>query len=212
MKEKALSQILAIAGNISVGKSTLAEILATRWGWTLFREPEVSNPYLADFYLSPEHWGIHSQIFFLLERYKGHLQLQEANKPAIMDRTIYEDGEIFAYLLLNSRDWQTYRRFYNLALNKLTPPRLVAYLHASPETLLNRLRLRGHLYEKTASLDYLRRLNDRYEEWASSFRRAPLIRVETDQLDFVKSFRDLESIIGQIESILSAQETYPLFT
>jgi deoxyadenosine/deoxycytidine kinase len=203
--------LVALAGNISVGKSTLAEILATRWNWLLFKEPEVSNPYLPDFYKEPQRWSIHSQMFFLLERYKGHLSLQEKNAPAVMDRTIYEDAEVFAYLLLDSRDWKTYRHFYNLALRRLQPPRLVVYLRASPETLMRRLQIRGRSYEKSVSLDYLSMLNRRYDEWASSFRRAPLLKVDTDGLDFVRSFNDLEKIVSLIEEAFYAQESAVLF-
>jgi len=203
--------LVAVAGNISVGKSTLAEILASRWNWLLFKEPEVSNPYLPDFYREPQRWAIHSQMFFLLERYKGHLGLQEKNVPAVMDRTIYEDAEVFAYLLLDSRDWKTYRNFYNLALRRLKPPRLVVYLRASPETLIHRLKLRGRSYERGVSIDYLTKLNKRYDEWANSFRRAPLLKVDTDGCDFVRSLKDLESIVNMIEEALYSQESATLF-
>lgn len=203
--------LVALAGNISVGKSTLAEILATRWNWMLFKEPEVLNPYLADFYREPHRWSVHSQMFFLLERYKGHLTLQEKGIPAVMDRTIYEDAEVFAYLLLDQRDWKTYRNFYNLALRRLQPPRLVVYLRASPQTLMHRLKIRGRSYEKNVSLDYLARLNRRYDQWADSFRRAPLLKVDTDGMDFVRSSSDLEKIIGLIEETLYAQESAALF-
>ncbi|MCR4428537.1 MAG: deoxynucleoside kinase [Caldiserica bacterium] len=203
--------LVGLAGNISVGKSTLAEILATRWNWMLFKEPEVLNPYLADFYREPHRWSVHSQMFFLLERYKGHLTLQEKGIPAVMDRTIYEDAEVFAYLLLDQRDWKTYRNFYNLALRRLQPPRLVVYLRASPQTLMHRLKIRGRSYEKNVSLDYLARLNRRYDQWADSFRRAPLLKVDTDGMDFVRSSSDLEKIIGLIEETLYAQESAALF-
>lgn len=203
--------LVGLAGNISVGKSTLAEILATRWNWLLFKEPEVSNPYLADFYREPHRWSVHSQMFFLLERYKGHLSLQEKVVPAVMDRTIYEDAEVFAYLLLDQRDWKTYRNFYNLALRRLQPPKLVVYLRASPETLMQRLKIRGRSYEKNVSLDYLSRLNRRYDQWADSFRRAPILKVDTDGMDFVRSSSDLEKIIGLIEETLYAQESAALF-
>lgn len=203
--------LVAISGNISVGKSTLAEILAARWGWELFKEPEVSNPYLADFYKEQDRWALHSQIFFLLERYRGHLSLQQQEISAILDRTIYEDAEVFAYLLLDSRDWKTYRHYYHFSLRRLRPPRLVVYLRASAETLLERLRLRGRSYEKNVSLDYLKRLNERYDQWALRFRRAPLLKVETDHLDFVHSLDDLGVIIHQIEYALNQQETQSLF-
>jgi len=205
------SPLVALAGNISVGKSTLAEILASRWNWLLFKEPEVSNPYLQDFYKDPQRWAIHSQMYFLLERFRGHLNLQEKNVPAVMDRTIYEDAEVFAYLLLDSRDWKTYRHFYHLALRRLKPPKLVVYLRASPETLMHRLQIRGRSYEKEVTLDYLSRLNKRYDEWAHSFRRAPLLKLDTDDLDFVRYLSDLERIVNLIEEALFAQESAALF-
>jgi deoxyadenosine/deoxycytidine kinase len=202
---------VAIAGNISVGKSTLSEILAARWNWSLFKEPEMTNPYLADYYQETTRWGIHSQMHFLLERYQGHLRLQQSLHPALLDRTIYEDAEVFAYSILDQRDWNTYRHFYHLALRRLQPPRLVIYLRASPETLLARMHLRGRHYEQGVSLDYLAQLNRRYEEWASRFRRAPILTLETDGLDFVRSSVDLERIVTQVEDALHRQESLPLF-
>ncbi|MCX5975951.1 MAG: deoxynucleoside kinase [Coprothermobacterota bacterium] len=202
---------VAIAGNISVGKSTLCEILAARWGWVLFKEPEMTNPYLADYYLEPSRWGIHSQMHFLLERYQGHLRLQQRETPALLDRTIYEDAEVFAYSILDARDWNTYRRFYHLALRLLSQPRLVVYLRAKPETLLGRMRLRGRRYEQSVSLSYLSGLNRRYEEWAGRFRRAPLLTIETEDLDFVRSSADLERVVEQVEDALHRQESFSLF-
>ncbi len=207
-----LAPLIAVSGNISAGKSTLAEILAVRWKWELFKEPEISNPYLVDFYREQERWALHSQIFFLLERFRGHLSLQQQGKPAILDRTIYEDAEVFAYLLLDSRDWKTYRHYYYYALRRLRQPALVVYLRASAETLLERLRLRGRSYEKNVSLEYLAKLNERYDQWALRFRRAPLLTIETDHLNFAHSLDDLEVAIQQIERTLDQQETRSLFT
>jgi deoxyadenosine/deoxycytidine kinase len=202
---------VAIAGNISVGKSTLSEILAARWGWALFKEPEMTNPYLTDYYLEPSRWGIHSQMHFLLERYQGHLRLQQRETPALLDRTIYEDAEVFAYSILDARDWNTYRHFYHLALRRLKQPRLVVYLRAQPETLLSRVRMRGRQYEQSVSLSYLSGLNRRYEEWAGRFRRAPLLTIETEGLDFVRSSSDLEKVVDQVEDALHRQESLSLF-
>jgi deoxyadenosine/deoxycytidine kinase len=203
--------LVAISGNISVGKSTLAEILAARWGWELFKEPEVSNPYLADYYRQPYRWGFHSQMFFLLERYKGHLKLQQQGANALLDRSIYEDAEVFAYSILSPRDWRTYRNYYYFSLRRLQPPRLVVYLQASPDVLLSRLRLRGRQYEREVTLDYLNQLNIRYDQWAQRFRRCPLLRVETDRLDVVRSGADMEQVVMEIEEALHRQESHSLF-
>ena len=206
-----MSRFVAVAGNIGVGKSTLVELLAEKMGWTPFYEPQSQNPYLADFYRDMQEWSFQSQIFFLSRRLRAHRDIFNHPGPALQDRSVYEDAEIFAQNLflernMSDRDYQTYRDLYEVLTRFLPPPDLVVYLRASVSTLVERISMRGRDYEKGIQPEYLNRLNDLYEEWTESFSLCPVLTVPADDLNYVLNDAHLDLIISKIQSKLSGKE------
>lgn len=202
-----MSLFVAVAGNMGVGKSALTQLLSARLGWHPFFEAVDDNPYLADFYADMRRWGFHSQIFFLGRRLQDHLRILACPHPAVQDRVIYEDAEIFARNLyrlgdLSERDYRTYRALYEGLIQCLQPPDLIVYLQASVPTLQARIRCRGRGYELAVPAAYLERLNELYDQWAATFDLCPLLTIPTDGLDFVQRSGDAEAIIAQIQAHL----------
>ncbi len=201
------SCFVVIAGNIGVGKSTLTQLLAGRLGWTPFFESNADNPYLADFYDDMLRWSFHSQVFFLAQRVLQHKQLLERGEPVVLDRSIYEDAEIFVCNLyrrgaMRERDWRTYETMYRTMSSLLRPPDLIVYLRASVPTLLGRIAQRGREYERDISSDYLSALNALYDDWARAFTASPVLTLETDALDVVNRPDDLTRVIDVIQPAL----------
>ena len=206
-----MSRFVAVAGNIGVGKSTLVKLLAEKMGWTPFYEPQSQNPYLADFYRDMQEWSFQSQIFFLSRRLRAHRDISNHPGPAVQDRSVYEDAEIFAQNLflernMSDRDYQTYRDLYEVLTRFLPAPDLVVYLRASVDTLVERISMRGRDYEQGIRPEYLSRLNDLYEEWTESFLLCPVLTVPADDLNYVLNDAHLDLIISKIESKLSGKE------
>ena len=206
-----MKRFIAIAGNIGVGKSSLTALLAQCLGWKPFYEAVDDNPYLADFYGDMKAWSFHSQIFFLSRRLRDHRQILDHPAPAIQDRCIYEDAEIFATNLalqghMGERDYRTYRELYRALTLFLPPPDLIVYLRASVPTLQHRIALRGRDFEQRVPTEYLEQLNRLYEEWAHNFTLCPMLTVPSDRLDFVVYNTHLELIANRILEKLSGKE------
>jgi deoxyadenosine/deoxycytidine kinase len=203
-----MSNFIAIAGNIGVGKTSLSNVLEKRHGWKVYYEPEVHNPYLADFYQDMQRWAFHSQIFFLTERFKSHLQIQKSKIVCVQDRTIYEDAEIFAENLfqrelMSERDYESYRSLYKGMAQALKKPALVVYLKASTWTLLSRIRKRGRSYEKNIDREYLAQLNINYDHWIRRIsEKWNVMVVDTDDYDMNKDAEWLEGILEEIKKRL----------
>ena len=205
----------ALAGNIGVGKTTWTCLLSERFNWRPYYEKVVENPYLADFYHDMERWSFHSQIFFLTQRFKAHLEIQQTSSTCIQDRTIFEDGEIFAWNLHNKKvmsdkDYQNYKDLYNTVIGSLRYPDLIIYLRASTWTLISRIRKRGRDYERAIDKEYLAQLNQGYEAWIERYsKQHRVLVVETDDLDIEKDTSRLNEIIKQIELYETQMELFP---
>ena len=204
-------RFIAVAGNIGVGKSTLVELLCQRLEWEPFYEPVTENPYLEDFYADMQAWAFHSQIFFLTNRLRSHLELLNHSTSVIQDRTVYEDAEIFARNLyqqgqINGRDYQSYTDLYRLLTHLLAPPDLVVYLRASVPTLVKRISLRGREFESRISPDYLAQLNALYEAWIGDFSLCPVLTVPADDMDYVSNPGHLNLIIEKVQEKLTGKE------
>lgn len=201
------SCFVVIAGNIGVGKSTLVGLLAQYLGWTPFYEPNADNPYLADFYADMQRWSFHSQVFFLAQRVAQHKQLLERGEPVVLDRSVYEDAEIFARNLylrgeMSARDWQTYEGLYRTMSSLLRPPDLIVYLRASVPVLMQRIARRGRDYESRVSPSYIESLNVLYDEWVHSFTASPVLTIETDAIDVTARNKDRHNVIEIIQTRL----------
>ena len=196
---------VAIAGNIGAGKTTLTQLLAKHYNWDPHFESVDENPYLDDFYGEMERWSFNLQVFFLNSRFRQVLELRKSGKKIIQDRTIYEDAHIFApnlhaMGLMTNRDYSNYSSLFELMENLVTPPDLLIYLRADISTLVGQIHKRGREYENSISIDYLSRLNERYEAWISKYTNGKLLIIDVDNLDFVKNQEDLGSIIDRIDA------------
>ena len=197
---------IAIAGNIGSGKTTLTNLLSRHYGWEAQYEDAENNPYLNDFYEDMQRWSFNLQIFFLNKRFKSIVEIKKNTSTVIQDRTIYEDACIFApnlhhMGLMNTRDYENYRSLYNLMISLVTPPDLLIYLRASVPTLVNQIQKRGREYEAGIRIDYLSKLNERYEEWIGNYEGKRLI-VDVDTVNFSENQEDLSTVINKIDAQL----------
>ncbi|WP_321300256.1 deoxynucleoside kinase [Marinifilum fragile] len=198
---------IAVAGNIGAGKTTLAGLLAKHYGWEAHFEDVDDNPYLNDFYDNMNRWSFALQIHFLNSRFNQVLALRESGKDIIQDRTIYEDAYIFApnlesMNLMPKRDFDNYLSLFNIMSSLIQPPDLLIYLRASISTLVEHIQARGRDYEETIRLDYLKRLNERYEAWINGYKNGKLLIIDVDNIDFLNNPKDLSSVITKIDAQL----------
>jgi deoxyadenosine/deoxycytidine kinase len=200
---------IAIAGNIGTGKSSLVEFLTRTYGIEPFYEPNDENPYLPDFYLDMKRWAFHSQLYFLSNKFRMHQRLEQMPGVVVLDRTIYEDAEIFATALhkmhkFTGRDWDTYWNFYQVILDAIRPPDLMIYLRCSMRTLRKRIRMRGRAMEQDIPLSYLKRLEGLYEHWLSNYQFGEVLVLETDKLDYINDMVDCLDVMERVEALLPA--------
>jgi deoxyadenosine/deoxycytidine kinase len=200
-----------VAGNIGVGKTSLTEKLGEELGWQTAYESVLDNPYLADFYGDMAKWAFHLQVFFLGHRAEQHRALARSDSSAIIDRSIYEDAEIFARAALSlgtiqERDFQTYHRIYQLVVASLPRPDLLILLRAPTSVLMERIRNRAREMEAGITKDYLDLLEEFYEQWIGSFDLCPVLTIRTDDLDFVHHPGHLEIVIQRIRERLAGKE------
>ncbi|MCX7546685.1 deoxynucleoside kinase [Xanthomarina sp. F1114] len=196
---------VAIAGNIGAGKTTLTKLLAKHYNWESQLEDVVDNPYLDDFYNQMERWSFNLQVYFLNSRFRQVSQIRESGKDIIQDRTIYEDAHIFApnlhaMGLMTNRDFENYRSLFDLMESFVQGPDLLIYLRSSISNLVSQIHKRGRDYENTISIDYLSRLNERYEAWIHGYDKGNLLIIDVDNLDFVANPEDLGDIINKIDA------------
>ena len=198
---------IAIAGNIGAGKTSLTELLAKHYKWEAHFEDVIDNPYLDDFYNHMERWSFNLQIYFLKSRFQQLLKIKNGKKTTIQDRTIYEDAHIFApnlkaMGLMNQRDFKNYQELFELMESLIQGPDLLIYLRSSIPNLVNKIHKRGREYENSISIDYLSRLNERYEAWSSTYDNGKMVIIDVDNLDFVENQEDLNIIISKIDQAL----------
>ena len=196
---------IAVAGNIGAGKTTLTELLAKHYRWEAHFEDVVDNPYLDDFYNQMERWSFNLQIYFLNSRYRQILRIRETGKNVIQDRTIYEDAHIFApnlhaMGLMTNRDFSNYTGLFELMEKLVQPPDLLIYLRSTISNLVQQIHKRGRDYENSISIDYLSRLNERYEAWAHGYEKGKLLIIDVDKLDFVDNPEHLGEVINKIDA------------
>ncbi len=196
---------IAIAGNIGSGKTTLAGLLSKHYGWEAHYEDVETNPYLNNFYEDMQRWSFNLQIYFLNSRFRQIVDIRKGTKTVIQDRTIYEDAYIFApnlhgMGLMSSRDFDNYSRLFELMSSFIQPPDLLIYLKAGVPTLVSQIQKRGRDYENSIRLDYLQKLNERYEEWISKYDLGKLLIIQVDTIKFSENQADLGHVIQKIDA------------
>ena len=196
---------VAIAGNIGAGKTTLTRLLAKHYKWKAQYEDVEDNPYLDDFYNKMERWSFNLQVYFLNSRFRQILDIRRDKKTIIQDRTIYEDAFIFApnlhaMGLMTNRDYENYRSLFDLMESVTEAPDLLIYLRSSIPNLVGQIHKRGREYENSISIDYLSRLNERYEAWIDQYDKGKVVILDVDNIDFVDNPEDLGNIINKIDA------------
>ena len=200
--------LIAVAGNIGAGKTTLTGLLAKHFKWEPHYEDVVDNPYLDDFYHQMERWSFNLQIYFLNTRFSQIMQIRNSGKSTIQDRTIYEDAHIFApnlhaMGLMANRDYNSYKSLFELMETLVGPPDLLIYLRSSIPNLVKQIHKRGRDYENSISIDYLSRLNERYEAWVQGYDKGRLLIIDVDKNNFVDNPEDLGEVINRINAELN---------
>ena len=196
---------VAIAGNIGSGKTTLTGLLSKHYKWDAHYEDVDDNPYLNDFYKDMQRWSFNLQVYFLKSRFNQVKEIHASEKNVIQDRTIYEDAFIFApnlhaMGLMSSRDFENYLSLFQLMETFSPPPNLLIYLRSSVANLVGQIQKRGRDYENSIRIDYLTRLNERYEAWISQYDRGKLLIIDVDDIDFNNNKEDLGAIISRIDA------------
>jgi deoxyadenosine/deoxycytidine kinase len=198
---------IAIAGNIGSGKTTLTSLLSKHYTWEAHYEEVDDNPYLSDFYKDMQRWSFNLQIFFLNSRFRQVQNIRKSGKKIVQDRTIYEDAHIFApnlhsMGLMTTKDFENYISLFDSMSQFLPLPDLLIYLRASVPTLVSQIQNRGREYENSIRLDYLKRLNERYEAWIDKYKDGKLLIVEVDNINFIDRKEDLGDIIEKVDSLI----------
>lgn len=199
---------IAIAGNIGAGKTTLTQMLARHYNWEPHFEALDDNPYISDFYDDMHRWSFNMQMYFLNSRFNSILEIQKGTNTVIQDRTIFEDANIFApnlhgMGLMSTRDFNTYKSLFESIKNLIKPPDLLIYLRSSIPELVNQIQKRGRQYEDSIRLDYLKRLNERYEAWISNYKEGKLLIIDKDDVDFENKPEDFGQVINKVEAMLN---------
>ena len=200
---------IAIAGNIGAGKTTLTKLLSKHYKFEGHYEDVVKNPYLDDFYDEMERWSFNLQIYFLNSRFRQIMDFTKNGKKIIQDRTIYEDAFIFApnlkaMGLMTNRDFENYKSIFDLMESFVKAPDLLIYLRSEIPNLVDQIHKRGRDYENSISIDYLSRLNERYEAWTQTYKKGKILVIDVDGLDFVKNKEDLKLIIDKVDDSLKS--------
>ncbi|HNQ11714.1 MAG TPA: deoxynucleoside kinase [Bacteroidia bacterium] len=196
---------IAVAGNIGSGKTTLTTLLAKQFKWEAHYEDVDDNPYLFDFYDDMQRWSFNLQIYFLMSRFNQILQIKQSKKTIIQDRTIYEDAHIFApnlhaMGLMTTRDFKNYSALYELIQQFIAPPDLLIYLRGTVPALVNQISKRGRSYETSIRLDYLKRLNERYEAWIQGYEMGKLLVIDIDEINFAENKEHLGEIVNRVNA------------
>ena len=210
-----MKRTIAIAGNMGSGKSTLVEFLSRTYNVSPFYEPNDENPYLEDFYGDMKRWAFQSQLYFLSNKFRLHQELDRHGGVVALDRTIFEDAEIFATALyqmrkISKRDWETYQGFYHAILDAIRPPDLMIYLRCSMRTLRARIQLRGREMEQDVPLAYLKRLERLYEGWIADYQMSDVLVLETDRLDYINDVIHRLDVMERIEAVLPDEIGKPI--
>lgn len=184
-----VKSLIVVSGNLAVGKTTFATQMSKLLDWHIEYESVIDNPYLEDFYKNMKVWSFHLQIYFLGHRTVQHLAAFTNLKTAILDRSIYEDANIFAKALndsgcISERDYSSYLTLYNHIIKNLPVPNLMVYIKAPIETIMFRIKERGQEFDKNLSKEYLTMIDNYYNDWIPTFDLCPIVTINSDEFNF----------------------------
>ncbi len=205
-----LPNYIAVEGIIGVGKTSLAELLADRLDATLMLEEASSNPFLADFYRDRRRYAFPTQMFFLMTRYQQQQRVVERDLfiSRIVSDYIFDKDQLFASVTLSDREQTLYNRLAQILKKDVPRPDLVIYLQASTSVLQDRIRQRNREFEKFIGRDYLEELNEAYNSFFFHYNNAPLLVINTDELNFVRNEDHLQDVIDRISRPLGRTTYY----
>lgn len=203
--KKKTPRYIAIAGNIGSGKTTLAKLLNKHFGWKVYLEDVSKNPYLVDFYEDMGRWAFPLQIYFLNQRFKQIKEIMNQNGIVVQDRTVYEDAYVFVPTLyemgyLSEKEYSTYYELFQTMVEFIKPPDLLVYLKAQPETLVNNILKRQRSFEINIRLQYIKRLNEKYENWIKNYTASSVLPISVDLRNFETDREDMEWVLSEIKS------------
>ncbi|UKK49153.1 deoxynucleoside kinase [Prevotella sp. E9-3] len=198
---------IAIAGNIGSGKSTLTRMLARHYGWEPRFEAVEHNPYLEDYYKDIHRWSFNMEVYFLKERFRDVIEIQQSSNTIIQDRSIYEGVYVFmennkAMGNLSDRDYETYMELFEQIMDVVKFPDLMIYLRCSVPHLVGNIQKRGRDYEQQMQLEYIENLNRRYDDFITNKYKGPVMIIDKDELDFEHEPKDFAQIIDRIDQTL----------
>ncbi len=198
---------IAVAGNIGSGKTTLTGLLSKNLKWEPHYENVDTNPYLHSFYEDMQRWSFNLQVYFLNTRFRHIIEIRKSGRTVIQDRTIYEDAYIFApnlhsMNLMSTRDFENYKALFELISSLIKPPDLVIYLRASVATLVSQIQKRGREYESAIRIDYLKNLNEMYEDWMENYKLSKMLIIDVDNLKFSENTEHLGAVIDKVNAEL----------
>ena len=198
---------IAVAGNIGSGKTTLTRMLARHYGWEARFEAVDHNPYLEDYYRDIHRWSFNLEVYFLKERFRDLIDIQSAAHTVVQDRSIFEGVYVFmqnnkAMGNLSDRDYDTYMELFEQMLGLVSYPDLMIYLRASVPHLVGNIQKRGRDYEQQMQLEYLRNLNQRYDDFINNKYRGRVMVIDKDNLDFEHNAKDFARIADRIDQTL----------
>ncbi|MFZ9970270.1 MAG: deoxynucleoside kinase [Bacteroidia bacterium] len=202
-----MAQHIAVAGNIGAGKTTLTHMLAKDFNWDMQLEDMDDNPYISDIYEDMPRWSFNLQVYFLTTRWRHVQAIRKGSKTVVQDRTIYEDAHIFApnlhaMGLMSTRDFENYSQLFQAISGQIQEPDLLIYLRAGIPKLVDQIQMRGREYEDAIRLDYLKRLNERYEAWIGDY-KGNLIIINVDDMNFQDRQEDYAKIVDQVQANLN---------
>ncbi|UCE24249.1 MAG: deoxynucleoside kinase [Candidatus Zixiibacteriota bacterium] len=201
---------VAVEGVIGVGKTSFAQLLASRIDAELINEEVLENPFLVDFYKNRKRFAFSCQLYFLISRFQQQqgLMVRDLFAQRIVADYLFAKDSIFASVNLSDRELALYNRIAPVLLSDIPRPDLVIYLQASTPTLLNRIRNRNFSFEKSIDYDYIEVLNKAYDYYFFNYSETPLLVVKTDEIDFVNNPEHFDDLIEQINKPISGKKYY----
>ena len=198
---------IAIAGNIGAGKTTLTKMLARYYGWEPRFESVSFNPYLEDYYSDINRWAVCLEMYFLKERFKDMLVVQQATHTIVQDRSIFEGVYVFVRNNyergdLSQRDYETFMELFDLMKSQMKMPDMMIYLRKSVPALIAQIQKRGRDYEQTMQIDYLRGLNEKYEDFIFNRYEGRVLVIESDGMDFENNPADFRTVVNKVDAEL----------